>query len=571
MSLRKTWAALGKRLGALRSDRRGNVATIFAFGAIPAVGLIALGLDYSTELTYKWKIDAACDAASIAGVTGVQNYIKSYTGTGDPTAAAQAAGQALAQAQFNANTGTQLAGVTVTSNISTTLPSISNGTISYQVTASSSIPTAMMRLFNVDSLPVSGASTATAVLPAYVNLFIVIDNSQSMGIGAESADQQIIYNQSLTSSNFSGFSPARSMNSDRASGEGNGCALVCHYDAPSGNYDGAQQDSSTDLTAIVRAAGARLRIDVAKQAIAAALGKIAAGNISIAVFTMSSSLTQVYPAPASGSAWSCYTSALNSTSLTQNGNFAYPSNDITDGLTAINAIDLQNNVLFPNSASVTSQQYSNGGTFITNGFQCLNAQLKTLNISGTSVTPGMGLTKYTPFSFVIFLSDGVQDSAREAQMGSNAPVVDYPYYKDSQPSWTFATLSTCTDNTSCVESTVFDTPQLYIEAMDQTQCSPIKTLGYNIMTLEVQYIIPATSYQGTSGAAINLFPMASDVTGASSSGGASVSSGAVSTNMAACASMPAYAYSANSVADINSAANSLFGSIKQVQAARITN
>jgi hypothetical protein len=107
--------------------------------------------------------------------------------------------------------------------------------------------------------------------------------------------------------------------------------------------------------------------------------------------------------------------------------------------------------------------------------------------------------------------------------------------------------------------------------MDPAACAPIKTLGYKMMTLEIEYIIPPPSVQGSSGSAAYLFPMVGAITGISTSGGASASSSAVARNMVSCATSETYAYSANSPTDIANAAKAMFGAIKQVQAAHITN
>jgi hypothetical protein len=65
--------------------------------------------------------------------------------------------------------------------------------------------------------------------------------------------------------------------------------------------------------------------------------------------------------------------------------------------------------------------------------------------------------------------------------------------------------------------------------------------------------------------------MASAITGAPITGGASSSSSAVAQNMQACATSSSHAYSANSPTDIANAATTMFGAIKQIQAAHITN
>jgi len=542
-------------------DRSGNVGMIAGLAALPLMGMVGLGIDYSYMLSYKWKLKLATDASAVGGVTGVQNYIKAYTGSADPTDAAKAAGVALAQAQFKVNTGRVANGsATPTPTVTVT---VANGVVTSQVSASTTVKSHFMSLFGVPSATMTSTATATANLSTYVNIFILIDNSQSMGIGAQQSDQKIIFDASVDRANYGSNS---AMRADRASGYGTGCALVCHYSGSAAPYQGSMYPGTKDLTPIVRGLGAKLRIDVAKSAITSAMGQIAAGNVSVAAFTFSHTLVQVYPA--SSPTWTCQTTALSPTILSTTGVFQSPVNNVAAAQTAIAGVDLQNNVLFPSGQS-NGNSFTNGdgSSDVTNAFNCLTQQLKAMNTAG--VTPGNGLTPSTPISYVILLTDGVQDSIREAQWSANSPVVDYPYVDDTQPTQTFAVMNNCTNSTNCQVTNLFDSKPMYLQAIDTTTCDPIKALGYTLMTLQVQYIIPTTALQGGGGAATYLFPMAAAITGASMSGGAGTSTSAVSQAMQACASSASGYYSANSPTDIANAATAMFGAIKQVQATRL--
>jgi Flp pilus assembly protein TadG len=546
-------------LSRLWRARGGNVGMLFAFSALPIIALVGFSVDYGSLVAVKWKVDQATDAAAMAGVTGAQAYLNSYTGASDPSSDVQTAGVNQATAQFKSNLGAM-------GNVSAPTPSVTvsvnNGVITSQVSVTYTVPTAFMAALGVKTMSAASTATATTTLATYVNLFIVIDNSQSMGIGAQVADQQIIYNASTTQSNFT-TSP---MTNDRAYG----CAMVCHYDGAAAAYWGVTQRAATDLSAIVRAQGAKLRIDVAKSAIASALGSIPAGNVSVAAFTTSYTLVQVYPTPTSGAAWSCKTTDSASATLSTSGTFQNPKHNISAAQGAISTIDLQTNVVFPSGNSgQNSFTYGDGGTSITNALKCLNQQVNALKTAGTA--PGNGLTPQTPISYVILVSDGVQNSGRIAQWSANSPPIDYPYYKDTQLPYDFYQINNCSNSSNCKESFAFDMPSLVIQAIDPTACAPLKTLGYKVMTLEIEYIIPPSSLQGSSGSAAYLFPMVGAITGIPTSGGASSSNSAVAQNMQSCATSSSYAYSANSPTDIANAATAMFGTIKQVQAAHITN
>ena len=551
------WAAARRRIRSWARDRRGNVAMLFGLAALPLIGVIGLSIDYGYMLSVKAKLDLAADAAAVAGATGVNSYFSAYTGSSNPTTAAIAAAQSQATAQFNSNKGVILANGTLTLN--TPNIALTNTTVTSQVSYTYSMPTFFMAVLGSKTMKVSGSSTATVTLPTYVNVFIVIDNSQSMGIGAQLSDQQIIYDASTNTKYVPNGSSDRSW----------GCAIACHYSGKSGTYGGYSQNSTTDLTNIVRGLGAQLRIDVAKSAITTALGQITNGNVNFAVFTTSATLTQVYPVPSSGTGWNCQTTSLSPTAFSNASTFQNPGGSLTAAETAVTAIDLQDNIVFPSgNSSKNSFTNGDGGTFLTNAMGCLYTQLNGMKTAG--VAPGNGLTASTPISFVVLVTDGVQDSARETQYSSTSPVLDYPYFTDTQPAQSFTELNNCSNSANCQLSDLLTSRPLIMEAMDSTTCTPIKTLGYTLMTLEVQYIIPPLSVQGSSGAAEYLFPMAAAITGASTSGGSSQSTAAVATAMQSCATSSTYAYSANTPSDITAAANAMFGSIVKTQAAHLS-
>ena len=468
-------AASARRFAAQKS---GNAITLFAVAAVPVVAIVGLGLDYSYQYTLKSRIKMATDAASMAGITAAQNYIRTYTGTSDPTNAAIAAGVAQAKAQFKTNSG-GLPSNLLAANSPSYNVAITNGVVTSQVSATYNVPTFLMSVVGSHAGSPTATSKAKSNIATYVNLFVVIDNSQSMGIGAELSDQEIIYNASTNTS----YIP--NQNGDRSAG----CAIACHYSGASGTYDGNSEGSATDLTSTVRGLGATLRIDVAKSAISSALNQIGAGNVNVALFTTSSTLTQVYPLPSSGTGWACETTSL-SPAYAQTSTFQYPSN-ISGAQTAIAGIDLQDNVIYPSSSNNNNghggggnqaqNAFSdgNGGTNITNAMNCLYNQLNGLTYNGAAVTPGNGLTPYSPLSYVILITDGVQNSARSAQTAAGAMVIDYPYYLDTQPADTFTVLTSCPVSSQTCEQDVtnLDVQNIYMQTVDPSTCTPIRESG----------------------------------------------------------------------------------------------
>ncbi len=237
------------------AETSGSLTTLFAFSVIPLIGVVGLATDYGMELAAKSKLDHAADAAVVAAITSAQTYIVNYTGKGDPTAAAIEVGKTQGLAQFNANTGSLPASIPTPAIAISASGRVLTATTNY----SFAMPTIFMRILGTATTSFSGSASATLTIPAFTNIHIVIDVSSSMGIGATTRDQQIVYN---------------------ATG---GCAVACHH---------------TGTTDLARNKGATLRVDVAKNAVVSALNQISnssnASRFQVAVYTLSSKFTTVY-------------------------------------------------------------------------------------------------------------------------------------------------------------------------------------------------------------------------------------------------------------------------------------
>lgn len=247
--------AILRSIVGLIAGRRGSVAIIFSLSAVPLIAIIGIGIDYGYMLSVKAKLDQAADAAAVAGAVTTQAYLVSNTGSSDVTSLAKSAGQAQASAQFVANVGKLPAGT-----LSQIVPDIvrDKQTITSTLHYSFVMKPFLMGIVGVNQMQVAGSSVSSVIMPTYVNVYIVIDNSESMGIGATLDDQQKVY------------------------GATGGCALACHY-------------YSHDTVDAAHNAGAQLRLDVAKRAIVTGLNTIPTGsNYKVAIYTMSTTLESVY-------------------------------------------------------------------------------------------------------------------------------------------------------------------------------------------------------------------------------------------------------------------------------------
>ncbi|MDE2362454.1 MAG: VWA domain-containing protein [Hyphomicrobiales bacterium] len=239
----------------LRAER-GSVAIVFA-AALTAISLVVGGtVDFARIVRARDALRQVADSAALAAA---QTAARQYA-AGTPSW--KNAGVSAGQSTFDAQTHS-LAGATVGA------PTISIAQNGLQVTAqlsySGTFPLTFARLLGISNANLSSSVTATSTLPQYVDVHIVVDVSQSMGIGATAADQQTL--QSAI-----------------------GCTLACHITDNVGD---------TDNLAQARASGAILRIDAVKSAIVSALqglnGAALGAQARFAIYTMSNNLTQVYP------------------------------------------------------------------------------------------------------------------------------------------------------------------------------------------------------------------------------------------------------------------------------------
>jgi Flp pilus assembly protein TadG len=397
------------------TNRRANVAMIFAFILIPVLFAAGIGMDYAMAARRRAKLDAAADSAALAALTPAM--MAEDIGTWKSSA------QTVATNMFNTlaaqvtglkNTPTPVVTICPTSATPNNCPAnVTSRTVT--VSYSGKSLNNFGGIIGQTTLNVGGNATATFSTPPYVNIYVLLDVSSSMGIGATTQDQQLVYDATVRT--------------------GNPCGLACHY------------DSSETLA---HAAGATLRIDVAKTALTQALQQLESnqGYVQVAIYTISNKFTNVVPL----------------------------STNLSGAISAVSNIDLSN------------QNYD-GGTNLTYGLN----QLYSTVLQGK--TPGNGQTQATAQSVVMLISDGVQDSdTKYLNFGSYADGYDSNFVKYSGCS-SFQT-------SSCWYASSFG---VYVESFDPTKCNPIKSANFTMMTLDVQYLIPSSSLQGGSSALQSVF------------------------------------------------------------------
>ena len=205
-----------RRAAARRSftqARGGNVAIIFGIGLLPIVGLIGLGVDYGVAITNKTKLDGAADAAAVAAVATAKAYIAANQGQSNLTAKAVAAGITQATNVFNVNAGK----VPLSAYTLQTPKLVPNGqTLTSTVAYTATVTNTFGRIFRAPTTALANTVTASTDLPSYLDFYLMVDVSGSMGLPTSKPDMDRL----------------AGMNIEADSSQG--CMFACHFPSANG-------------------------------------------------------------------------------------------------------------------------------------------------------------------------------------------------------------------------------------------------------------------------------------------------------------------------------------------------
>jgi hypothetical protein len=203
---------------------------------VPVLSCIGCAIDYSRATQLRSKLQAAIDAASVGSVSKTSPaFIAAGTMTSDGTIPA---GVTDATAIFNGNMS-GVAGYTLNSMSAVVTKTGSN--VTSTTTFSAQVPTTFMGVIGKTAMTVTGTSNSITNMPLYIDFYLLLDNSPSMGVGATPADVATMVNATSASS-FGG---------------NRYCAFACH-DVASGATD--------NFYALAKSLGVTTRIDVLRQA-----------------------------------------------------------------------------------------------------------------------------------------------------------------------------------------------------------------------------------------------------------------------------------------------------------------
>ncbi len=322
-------------------NKRGNTLLIFAL-SIPVIFLMIGGaIDFGRAVQLRTQLQDSADVASLGSVAVNSPAYKLGMTMGDGEIAV---GETQAVNIFNSDMPSQkeLSGTTIVAKVnkaSTLVTSV--------VTVTTNYHPYMLSLMGMNTLPMHVTSTSSVTMPPYIDFYLLLDNSPSMGVGATTTDINTMVANT----------------SDK-------CAFACHQrDLPNKDY-----------YALAKKLGVTMRIDVVRQA---------TQNLMTTAKTTATLPNQYRMA--------IYDFGLAADSIDQKAPVAYQVSALTSDLTAsatnAAAIDL---MIMPSSGYNSDSQTN---------FQSTLTSLNTLMPS-----PGTGLTSTTPQKVLFMVSDGANDS-----------------------------------------------------------------------------------------------------------------------------------------------------------------
>lgn len=256
-----------RRLAArLRSERSGQVTLLFGLLVIPMLCAVGAALDYSRQRAAKVRLDSALDAA-------VLSVASRKTNTFD-----EAEVRRTLDRQFR----TQVGGI---QNLN--LPAsggldvkVVAGASAASITASydATLDTFLTRLMGFRGMALKGTATASRKYDDYIDFYLLLDNSPSMGLAATDAD--IAKMEALT---------------DREKKSYGTCAFACHETPKNG-----LAENYSDLYWFAKQKGIKLRIDNVREAAASLVDRAQQdqtlpNQYRMAIYTFSDDLVALSP------------------------------------------------------------------------------------------------------------------------------------------------------------------------------------------------------------------------------------------------------------------------------------
>jgi Flp pilus assembly protein TadG len=204
----RSFFSLAKRF---RGDQGGNIAVIFGLALVPLISAVGCAIDYTEAVRIKSKLQSAADAAAVASISQQSNgwlAASKMTSDGEVTVAETDASNIF---KGNINSASNL--FTLNTAGTTTTVTKSGANLTATVAFSANVPVTFMKIIGITQMTVAGSSSASAQLPLYLDFYVAVDVSSSMGLPSTPAEA--VRMQSISPDNWVQYRT--------------GCTLACHF------------------------------------------------------------------------------------------------------------------------------------------------------------------------------------------------------------------------------------------------------------------------------------------------------------------------------------------------------
>ncbi|MGO7207743.1 TadE/TadG family type IV pilus assembly protein, partial [Rhizobium ruizarguesonis] len=165
------------------SDRSGNFGIMTALLVVPLFGAAGMAVDFAHALSLRTQLYAAADAAAVGSIAEKSGAVAAaMTMSGNGTISL---GKDDARSIFMSQMSGELTDVHVDLGIDVIKTA---NKLNSQVSFSATVPTTFMRILGRDSITISGSATAEYQTAAFMDFYILLDNTPSMGVGATATD-----------------------------------------------------------------------------------------------------------------------------------------------------------------------------------------------------------------------------------------------------------------------------------------------------------------------------------------------------------------------------------------------
>jgi Flp pilus assembly protein TadG len=230
-------------------NRRGNFGMMTAILAIPVVGTAGMALDFGYAYDIRVALNDAADAAALGAISEKSAGVAEAVTMSSDGEVVIAKTDALKLFTAQGDASISQLPIDVVINVSKKGNNLTS-TVNY----TAKIPTAFLGIIGKKSISISGSATAVYQTESFIDFYMLLDNTPSMGVGATPDDVAKLVVATKSASN------------DKE------CAFACHIVSTDGVED---MNSRYHLA---RNIGATIRIDVVAKATASLMDEAIASQ-----------------------------------------------------------------------------------------------------------------------------------------------------------------------------------------------------------------------------------------------------------------------------------------------------